>query len=122
MRMREDDGADCEEDEAQMSIEDRIQSVNREAIPLAEALEKMNACGNPHSQIESLQRALADARITTARRCIEIAMERCRVLKGFAIVETRLGRDEVANRFDSMAHQFEWIADAIRREFGIKEE
>lgn len=63
-----------------------------------------------------------DVCMATARRCVEIAMDRCRLLNADAMVMRRRGREEMAAAAEMKAEQMVWMANAIRREFGIKEE
>ena len=56
-----------------------------------------------------------------ALRCVEIAMETCRYLNTQATSEVRSGRPEEASRTEMKADQCEWVANQIRREFGLKD-
>ncbi len=67
--------------------------------------------------IDTLEQRLAAAEADTARRCAEMAMERCRLLNGDAVAQIRSGRAEMASVTEIKADQFEWMANAIRREF-----
>ncbi len=55
-----------------------------------------------------------------ARRCEEIAMERCRLLNSDAMAMRRKGRHDMAESAEMKADQFVWMAAAICREFGLE--
>jgi len=60
---------------------------------------------------------VAATEAATARKCAEIAWERCRLLNGDAIAQSRAGRPEMANLTALKADQFLWTAKAIGRAY-----
>jgi len=78
-----------------------------------------------HEATAQVEKARSDIRylqMQTARRCAEIAMERCRLLNGDAMAMRRAGREEMAAAAEMKAEQFVWMAGAIRREFDLPDE
>lgn len=66
--------------------------------------------------------AITEGMMQTARQILKMAEDRCQSLNGDAVSQIRAGRSEMASITELKADQFEWMANAIRREFGLDQE